>query len=189
MRILPTQNIFDNGGFVSLGLIGLDISATQRPEVIQNNMNGDIKRLTGSQGDLVTLTHSTNGKACPDQNVPSITRVAASAFVYATTLRQSARHAKAYARMTNKHASGFTPSDDALILQQPVTRIGLKTLAKMIHTSQEMIICRAGELRVSLIIRDDYDEALDTRALRCSDTLIDPLLQKLKQVHSDPQPK
>ena len=60
---------------------------------------------------------------------------------------------------------------------------------KNIYTTQEMIICRAGELRVSLIIRDDYDEALDTRALRCSDTLIDPLLQKLKQVHSDRQPK
>jgi hypothetical protein len=34
IRILPTQNIFDNGGFVSLSLIGLDISADQRPKVI-----------------------------------------------------------------------------------------------------------------------------------------------------------
>jgi hypothetical protein len=92
--------------------------------------------------------------------------------------------------MNNKKLTrNFTLSDDALIMEQPVTRIGLKTLAKMIHTSQEMIICRAGELRVSLIIRDDYDEALDTRALRCSDTLIDPLLEKLKQVHSDRQRK
>jgi hypothetical protein len=59
MRILPTQNIFDNGGFVSLGLIGLDISAAQRPEVVQNNMNGDIKWLTGDQRGRLRTTHST----------------------------------------------------------------------------------------------------------------------------------
>ena len=45
--------------------------------------------------------------------------------------------------MNNKqHTRNFTPSDDALILQQPVTRIGLKTLATMLRTSQESI-CRA----------------------------------------------
>jgi hypothetical protein len=37
--------------------------------------------------------------------------------------------------MTNKHTRNFTPSDDALILQQPFTGIGLKTLAKMIRKS------------------------------------------------------
>ncbi|MGB6589188.1 MAG: hypothetical protein WBE93_24885 [Pseudolabrys sp.] len=31
----------------------------------------------------------------------------------------------------------FTPSDDALIKEQPVTRIGLKTLATMLRASQE----------------------------------------------------
>ena len=38
--------------------------------------------------------------------------------------------------MTNKNTRNFTSSDDALILQQPFTGIGLKTLAKMIRTSQ-----------------------------------------------------
>jgi hypothetical protein len=54
----------------------------------------------------------------------------------------------------------FTRSDDALILEQPVTRIGL-SLAK------------------------DYDGAVDTRVRRCSDGLVDPLLERLKQVHGD----
>ena len=39
--------------------------------------------------------------------------------------------------MTNKDTRTFTPSDDALILQQPFTRVGLNKLAKMLHTSQE----------------------------------------------------
>ena len=40
--------------------------------------------------------------------------------------------------MNNKqHTRNFTPSDDALILQQPVTRIGVKSLATMLRTSQE----------------------------------------------------
>ena len=40
--------------------------------------------------------------------------------------------------MNNKqHTRNFTRSDDALILEQPVTRIGLKILASMLHTSQE----------------------------------------------------
>ena len=37
--------------------------------------------------------------------------------------------------MTNKNTRNFTSSDDALILQQPFTGIGLKTLAKRIRTS------------------------------------------------------
>jgi hypothetical protein len=52
--------------------------------------------------------------------------------------------------MTNKNTGNFTSSDDALILQQPFTGIGLKTLAKMIRTSQETLIRRADELGVSL---------------------------------------
>ena len=83
--------------------------------------------------------------------------------------------------MTNKNTGNFTSSDDALILQQPFTGIGLNTLAKRIRTSQEMIVCRAGELGVSLVIGSDHD----TRTLRCSDGLVDPLLERLKQVHGD----
>ena len=51
--------------------------------------------------------------------------------------------------MSNKQRN-FTPSDDALILQQPVTGIGVKTLATTLHTSREMIMRRASELGVSL---------------------------------------
>ena len=87
--------------------------------------------------------------------------------------------------MTNKQTRDFTRSDDVLILQQPVSGIGLKTLAKMIRTSREMLIRRAGELGVSLDISKDHDEDFDTRALRCSDELVDPLLERLKQVHGD----
>ena len=88
--------------------------------------------------------------------------------------------------MSNKqHRRNFTPSDDALILEQPVTRVGLKMLATMLHTSQERVMRRADELGVSLAINDDHGEAVDTRALRCSDGLVDPLLERLKQVHGD----
>jgi hypothetical protein len=34
---------------------------------------------------------------------------------------------------------------------------------------------------------DDPDQLIDTRPLRCTDGLIDPLLEKLKQVHGDPR--
>ena len=88
--------------------------------------------------------------------------------------------------MTNKNKRNFTSSDDALILQQPVSGIGLNTLAKMIRCSPEILIRRAGELGVSLVISDDHDDAADTRALGCRDKrLVDPLLERLKQVHSD----
>ena len=88
--------------------------------------------------------------------------------------------------MTNKNTRNFGPSDDALILQQPVSGIGLKTLAKMIRATPEMLIRRAGELGVSLDISDDHDEAADTRALGCRDKrLVDPLLERLKDVHGD----
>jgi len=95
-------------------------------------------------------------------------------------------NAKAYAGMNNKqYRRNFTPSDDALILEQPVTRVGLKTLATMLHTSQETLMRRADELRVSLAISDVHDGVVDTRALRRSDGLVDPLLERLKQVHGD----
>ena len=85
--------------------------------------------------------------------------------------------------MTNMNRRNFTPSDDALIRQQQVTRIGIKALATMLHTSQEKVMRRADELGVSLAI--SHDEAVDTRALRRSDGLVDPLLERLKQVHGD----
>ena len=86
-----------------------------------------------------------------------------------------------------KHRTrNFTPWDDALILQQPVSGIGVKTLATMLHTSREMVMRRAGELGVSLDIGDDHDEAADTRAFSCRDKrLVDPLLERLKQIHGD----
>ena len=86
--------------------------------------------------------------------------------------------------MNNKqHTRNFTRSDDALILEQPATRIGVKILARMMHTSQERVIHRADELGVSLAISDDHDGAVDTQTLRLG--LIDPLLERLKRVHGD----
>jgi hypothetical protein len=79
----------------------------------------------------------------------------------------------------------FTALDDALILEQPVTGIGLTVLATMLRTSRETLMRRADELGVSLAISDDHDEAVDTRALRCTDGLVDPLLERLKRVHGD----
>jgi hypothetical protein len=81
--------------------------------------------------------------------------------------------------MNNKRY--FSPSDDALIREQPVTGIGINTLEKMLHTSRETIMRRAGELGVSLVI----NESPDTRTLRSSDGLVDPLLERLKRAHGD----
>jgi hypothetical protein len=79
-----------------------------------------------------------------------------------------------------------TSLDDAMILQQPVTGIGVNTLATMLRTSREMVMRRAGELGVSPDIGDDHDEAADTRAFSCRDKrLVDPLLERLKQIHGD----
>ena len=84
--------------------------------------------------------------------------------------------------MNNKKLTrNFTLSDDTLIMEQPVTRIGLNILATMLRTSQERVMRRADELGVSLVIGSDHD----TRTLRCSDGLVDPLLERLKQVHGD----
>ena len=86
--------------------------------------------------------------------------------------------------MNNQHRrKNFTPSDDALIRQQPVTGIGLKRLAEILRTNQEAIRQRATELGVSLVIADDGDGAIDTRTLRSTKGFIDPLLERLKDVH------
>src|SRR5215510_14422779 len=78
----------------------------------------------------------------------------------------------------------FSPSDDALIRQQPITGISLKILKTYLHTNREALMRRADELGVSLVIRKDHDHegAIDTRML---DGFVDPLLERLKQVHGD----
>ena len=78
----------------------------------------------------------------------------------------------------------FTPSDDALIREQPVTGLGLKTLETMLRTSRERLVRRADELGVSLVV-SEHDEAVDTRVLRCTDGYVDPLLERLKQGHGE----
>jgi hypothetical protein len=87
--------------------------------------------------------------------------------------------------MNNKQHTHFTPSDDALILQQPFSRIGVKLLATMLRTSEERVLRRADELGVRLAISDDHDGAVDTRTRRRSDGLVDPLLERLNRVHGD----
>jgi hypothetical protein len=90
--------------------------------------------------------------------------------------------------MNNQHRrTDFTPSDDALIRQQPVTGIGLKRLASILRTNREALMRRAEELGVSLVISSDHDGAIDTRMLRCTDGFVDPLLERLRQVHGDPK--
>ena len=77
----------------------------------------------------------------------------------------------------------FTPSDDALIREQPVTGLGLKILETVLRTSRETLLRRADELGVSLVV--SHDESVDTRVLRCTDGVVDPLLERLKQVHGE----
>ncbi|HEX3339066.1 MAG TPA: hypothetical protein VHT68_07825 [Pseudolabrys sp.] len=83
--------------------------------------------------------------------------------------------------MNNKRT--FTPSEDALILKQPVDGISLKTLEKWLRTGRETLLRRAAELGVSLDINNEHDEPVDTRTRRRSDELVDPLLQRLRRVH------
>jgi 3-deoxy-D-manno-octulosonate 8-phosphate phosphatase KdsC-like HAD superfamily phosphatase len=86
--------------------------------------------------------------------------------------------------MNNQHRrKNFTLSDDALIRQQPITGIGLRRLALILRTNQEAIRQRATELGVSLVIGAESDGAIDTRTLRCTDGFVDPLLERLKDVH------
>jgi len=86
--------------------------------------------------------------------------------------------------MNNAHRRrNFTPADDELIRQQPLTGIGLKRLADILHTNQETIRHRATELGVSLVFALESDGAIDTRTLRCTTGFVDPLLERLKNVH------
>ena len=88
--------------------------------------------------------------------------------------------------MDNRHRrTNFTPSDDALIRQQPMSGVGLQTLETLLRTNREALMRRADELGVSLDIGDDHDRAVDTRTLRDSDRLLDPLLERLKRIHGD----
>lgn len=83
----------------------------------------------------------------------------------------------------NHRKKNFTLVEDALIRQQPVTGIGLRRLAELLRTNQEAIRHRATELGVSLVI-GAYSEAVDTRAIRCTDDeYVDPLLERLKDVY------
>jgi hypothetical protein len=86
--------------------------------------------------------------------------------------------------MSNEHLrKNFTPSDDALIRQQPLTGISLKRLAAILRTNHAGLRQRATELGVSLIIADESHRAIDTRTLRCSNGFVDPLLERLKDIH------
>ena len=86
--------------------------------------------------------------------------------------------------MNNAHRrKNFTPSDDLLIRQQPVTGIGLKRLAELLRTRQQALRQRATELNVSLVFGAESDGALDTRTLRRTNGFIDPLLKRLKDIH------
>jgi hypothetical protein len=86
--------------------------------------------------------------------------------------------------MDNEHRKkNFTPSDDTLIRQQPVTGIGRKRLATILHTNEQALTRRADELGVSLVIGDESDEAVDTRMPHRTGGFVDPLLERLKRVH------
>jgi hypothetical protein len=86
--------------------------------------------------------------------------------------------------VNNKHRKrNFTPSDDTLIREQPVTGIGLKALEAMLHISRETLLRRADELGVTLDIGDDHDEAVDTIRAPLHQRTRRPLLERLKQVH------
>jgi len=87
----------------------------------------------------------------------------------------------------NNQRRHFTKSDDDLIRQQPITGMSLKILETYLHTNREALARRADELGVSLVMSDDHDHdgAIDTRAFRCTDGFVDPLLERLKRVHGD----
>ena len=53
----------------------------------------------------------------------------------------------------------------------------------MLRTSRDTLLRRADELGVSLVV--SHDESVDTRVLRCTDGVVDPLLERLKQVHGE----
>jgi hypothetical protein len=76
----------------------------------------------------------------------------------------------------------FNSSDDLLIRQQPVTGISLKRLATRLRTTPEAIRYRAKELGVSLVVGDVRGEPMDTRS---TGSFVDPLLERLKDVHEE----
>jgi hypothetical protein len=62
--------------------------------------------------------------------------------------------------MNNNHRKrNFTPSDDTLIREQPVTGIGLNTLEAILRISRDTLMRRADELGVTLLVSDDRDGA------------------------------
>jgi len=64
--------------------------------------------------------------------------------------------------MNNQHRrTNFTPSDDALIRQQPITGMSLQILQTFLRTNREALMRRANELGVSLLISDE-SEGLST---------------------------
>jgi hypothetical protein len=86
--------------------------------------------------------------------------------------------------MSNDHRrKNFTPSDDASIRQQPVTGISLKRLAELLRTSEQALRQRATELGVLLVFDAESDWILDTRTLRGTGGFVDPLLERLKNIH------
>jgi len=62
-----------------------------------------------------------------------------------------------------------------------------KTLETMLRTSRDTLLRRADELGVLLLVSNDHDHdgAIDTRRLRRCDEFVDPLLERLKQVHGE----
>ena len=76
----------------------------------------------------------------------------------------------------------FNSSYDLLIRQQPVTGISLKRLATRLRTTPEAIRYRAKELGVSLVVGDVRGEPMDTRD---AGSFVDPLLERLKDVHEE----
>jgi hypothetical protein len=86
--------------------------------------------------------------------------------------------------MNNQHRRrNFTPSDDELIQQQPITGVGLKILESLLRTNREALMRWADELGISLLISNghDHDGTIDTRMLRSTKGFVDPLLERLSK--------
>ena len=99
-------------------------------------------------------------------------------------LRQSQTLVARATMNKNHQRKNFTPAEDELIRQQPVTGIGIGRLTQILRTNQPAIRHRATELGVSLIFGLESDGAIDTRTLRCTDGFVDPLLERLQNVHA-----
>ena len=100
-------------------------------------------------------------------------------------LRQSQTLVARATMNKNHQRKNFTPAEDELIRQQPVTGIGIGIgrLTQILRTNQPALRHRAAELGVSLIFGLESDGAIDTRTLRCTDGFVDPLLERLQNVH------